>query len=119
MFKKKSDQVIILVGTSDYPTRQEMKAIITQLNNNPDFKKISAAVEILREFATSSSRSANSAPSIPHFKSALLIASKAVRKSDEECNKVNQTSDRDSEQKKKTLKDTEVILNIGKAIACV
>jgi len=116
MFKKKENYVKIIWSGKELPSRKQMKSIITHLNKHPEkTKEISAAVQILREFTSSARISKMTQPAMPRIRSALLIAKTAMEESESACKVVED----DTEHKDKTFEDTELLLSIGKAIACV
>jgi len=124
MFKKKQKQVNIIWKGQGLPTKNQMKDIINHLTNHPEKKtQIAAVVEILREFTSSTGRNRVSSSSLPHIRSALVIATAAMEDNNPACKVVEDVSEVgeevDDEHKDKTFGDTELLLDIGKAIVCV
>jgi len=124
MFKKKQEQVKIIWKGQGMPTKKQMKDIINHLKNHPEKRtQIAAVIEILREFATSAGRNRVSSSSLPHIRSALVIATAAMEDNNPACKLVEEASEvgeeDNDEHKDKTFGDTELLLDIGKAIVCV
>ena len=114
LFKKKMPQVNIIWQGQGLPTQQQMKEIITSLNNHPEKKQqITAAVDILKEFTRSAGRNGISPSSLPNIRSALVVA-KSVLEDDTKssCTKVGEFAG----HKDKTFGDTDLLINIGRAI---